>query len=66
MPYELRMDGRSVQTFDTEEEAVAHAREAIQMRPDSEPEIWDMTTGQPVAPGASKAWRDELARKIGF
>jgi hypothetical protein len=66
MPYELRMGGQAVQTFDTEEEAVAHAREAMQKRPESEPEIFDMTTGKPVAPGASKADRDNLATKVGF
>jgi hypothetical protein len=33
------------------------------MRPDAELEIWDTTTGQPAAPGASKACREELARR---
>jgi hypothetical protein len=66
MPYELRVDGKSVQIFDTEEEAIAHAREAMQARPECEPEIWDTTTGKPAAPAASKAWRDDLARKVGF
>jgi hypothetical protein len=64
MPYELRMNGKTVQTFDTEEEAIAHAREVIKTRPDSEPEIWDTTTGKPAAPAASKEWRDDLARKM--
>jgi hypothetical protein len=30
------------------------------------PEIWDTTTGKPAAPAASKAWREDLARKVGF
>ena len=66
MPYELRAKGRTVQTFDTEDEAVAGARELIRTQPDSDPEIWDTTTGKPAAPAASKAWREDLARKIGF
>jgi hypothetical protein len=66
MPYELREKGRAVQTFDTEDEAVAGARELIRTQPDSDPEIWDTTTGKPAAPAASKAWREDLARKVGF
>jgi hypothetical protein len=57
MPYELRLNDGPCQTFDTEEEAVA---------PDVEVDIWDTTTGKPAAPGASKSWREEIARKIGF
>ncbi len=66
MPYELRAKGRTVQTFGTEDEAVAGARELIRTQPDSDPEIWDTTTGKPAAPAASKAWREDLARKVGF
>jgi hypothetical protein len=66
MPYELRIGGHAVQPFNTEEEAITHAREAVQKRPESEPEIFDMTTGKPVAPGASRADRDDLAAKVGF
>jgi hypothetical protein len=46
MPYELRAKGRTVQTFDTEDEAVAGARELIRTQPDSDPEIWDTTNRQ--------------------
>jgi hypothetical protein len=66
MPYELRAKGRAVQTFDTEDEAVTGARELIRVQPDSDAEIWDTTTGKPGAPAASKAWREDLARKVGF
>lgn len=66
MRYELRMNGQSVQTFDTEEEAIAHAREAMRSQPESEPEILDTTTGKPIGPAADKASRDDLARKVGF
>jgi hypothetical protein len=66
MPYELRLKDGSRQTFDTEEEAVARAGEILQEHPDVEIDIWDTTTGKPAAPGASKSWREEIARKIGF
>ena len=55
-----------MQTFDTEDEAVTGARELIRVQPDSDAEIWDTTTGKPAAPAASKAWREDLARKVGF
>jgi hypothetical protein len=66
MPYELRLKDGSRQIFDTEEEAVARAGEILQEHPDVEIDIWDTTTGKPAAPGASKSWREEIARKIGF
>jgi hypothetical protein len=66
MPYELRMGGQTVQIFETEEEAIAHAREAMQKRSESEPEIFDTNTGKPVTLGASKPDRDDLAAKVGF
>jgi hypothetical protein len=66
MAYELRANGRTAQTFDTEDAAVAGARELIRTQPDSDPEIWDTTTGKPAAPAASKSWREDPARKVGF
>ena len=66
MPYTVRLDGRTVVTFDTEKEAVARARSILQDEADKQPEVLDAETGQPVAPGASKSSRDDLARKIGF
>jgi hypothetical protein len=66
MPYELREKGRTVQTFDTEAEAVDGARKLVRTQPDSDPEICDTTTGKPAAPAASKAWREDRARKVGF
>ena len=42
MPYELRAKGRTEQTFDTEDEAAAAARELIWTQPDCDPEIWDI------------------------
>jgi hypothetical protein len=66
MSYALRIKGGASPTFDTEEEAVARAREILQTHPDAELDIWDTTTGKPAAPAGSKAWRDELARKVGF
>jgi hypothetical protein len=43
MHYELRAKDRTVQKFDTEDEAVTAARELIRAQPDSVPEIWDTT-----------------------
>lgn len=66
MPYELRLDDQTVLTFDSEEEAVARAREEVRANPDLEPELRDTTTGKPVAPGASKGWRDDLSKTVGY
>lgn len=66
MAYELRINGAARGTFDTEEAAVSAAREAIQRDVDAEPEIYDLSTGKPSAPGASKTWREELANRVGF
>ncbi len=66
MPYELRVLGSSVATFETSDEALAHAREVIKDNPDAEPEIFDTATGEPLEPASSKASRDDLARKIGY
>jgi hypothetical protein len=33
---------------------------------DTQPEVLDVDTGQPVAPDASQGSRDRLASKIGF
>ena len=62
MPNELREKGRAVQTFDTEDEAVAGARELIRTQPDSDPEIWDTTTGKPAAPRVRHGARVSPAR----
>ncbi len=66
MPFELRIDKRSVATFDSSEDALTRAREAVQARPDCEPEIIDTATGRAFEPAASQRWRDELANKVGY
>ena len=66
MAYELRIDGRSCGRWDTPEAAEQAAREAVQARPNCEPEVIDTATGQPYSPAASEAWRDDLANKIGY
>ncbi len=66
MAYELRVNGTSKGRFDTEAAAVAAARDMIRANPDAEPEIFDLETGKPCAPGASKTWREELANRVGF
>ena len=65
MDYELRLPGRAPASFGTEEEAVAAVRQILLDDPDAEPEVFD-AAGKPVAPGASKAWRDELKSRVGF
>lgn len=66
MPFELRMPGVDSATFETEQEAVAAARRALQENPDAELDIIDTTTGMAAAPGASTSWREELRSKVGF
>lgn len=66
MAYELRLGGVVAGTFETEEAAMAAAREAVLANPDSEPEVYDTETGQPAAPGASQDWRADLASKTAF
>lgn len=66
MAFELRMPGVSAATFETEQDAVAAAKRALQENPDAEIEIIDTETGRPAAPGASKNWREELRSRVGF
>ena len=66
MGYELRLSGRAPAVFETEAEAMAAARAALQDDADAEPEVFDTATGQPCAPGASKAWREALKREVAF
>lgn len=66
MSYELRLGGVPKGQFDTEEAAVAAARDLIRANADADPEIFDLDTGKPCAPGASKNWREELANRVGF
>lgn len=65
MPYELRLQGRSPATYESENQAIAAAREAIIADPNAEPEITDLTTGKPAAPAASKSWREHFRTQIG-
>ncbi len=65
MAYELRVAGTTKQ-FDSEAEAVEAAKQAFRDDPNAEPEIIDLATGNPAAPGASREWRDELKSKAGF
>lgn len=77
MPFTLCLDGKTVATFDTEEEAVARARAIQRDDSDKQPEILDAETfhphrtgnrqpgGRPVAPGASKGSRDDLVQPVG-
>ena len=66
MPYEVRMEGKAVGTFETSEEALDHVRAAVKERPDCEPEIIDTATGQAFEPAASTSWREHLANNVGY
>jgi len=66
MPYELRTESTLAEQFDTEQEAVAAAKMLLQADPNAEPEIIDLSTGKPAAPGASRNWREELKSRVGF
>ena len=66
MAYEVKLSGKVVGTYGTEEEAMAAVREAILADADSEPEVYDTDTGKPAAPGSSAGWREHLANKTGF
>lgn len=62
MPYELRVAGKPSAAFETAEEAMKAARAATL----ADPEVIDLTTGEPAAPGASQADREDYATKVGF
>ena len=66
MAYELRIDGRAAGRFEQSEDAVEAVKRLLQQRPDCEPEIFDLETGKPFAPAASRGWREHLANMVGF
>ena len=66
MPFEVRMEGKAVGTFDTSEEALERVRAAVKDHPDCEPEIIDTATGRAFEPAASKSWREHLANNVGY
>ncbi len=66
MAYELRVAGVAKGSFPTEEGAIEAAREVIQENADAEVEVIDLATGRACAPGASKNWREELSKRVGF
>jgi hypothetical protein len=65
MAYELTV-GTAKTRFETEAEAVEAAKQALRGDPDAEPEVIDLATGKPAAPGASRQWREELKNNVGF
>ena len=66
MGYELRNNGRSIGTFDRQEDALDRVRVMMKRDPDCEPEVLDTRMGRAFEPAASISWRDELASKIGY
>lgn len=66
MPYERRIPGKNPARFATEQEAMAAAKQSLADDPTVDPEVIDLSTGRPAAPGADKASREELRNKVGF
>ena len=66
MAYELKHGDTTAGVFETEHEAVQAASAIIRTDADAQLAILDTSTGQPVAPGADVAWRDDLAGRVGF
>ena len=66
MSFSVRLDGRTLATFDSVEDTLARAMEIVHADADKQPEVLNAETGQPVAPGASAGSREDLGRKIGF
>ena len=65
MPFTVRLGGKTIATYDTEEEAMERASEIVRTDADKQPEVLD-DQGRAVAPGASKSSREQLAGKVGF
>ena len=65
MAYELRLPRTPRRPLGTDD-AVAAARRALEDNPDAEPDIINLATGKPAAPGSSKNWREELKNRVGF
>ena len=66
MAYELRLDGRPLDRFDSQEAALEEVRRLLAGSADREPEIIDLATGQPPATGTTHPDRDERAGEIGY
>ena len=66
MAYEVRLEGQLPEIFVTTEAALQRVRSILRSQPDADPEILDTRTGRAFEPAASKRWREELARAIGY
>jgi hypothetical protein len=66
MPYEVRVNGRTVRCYAAQRDALAHVREMLKRDCDAEPEIVDSETGKPAEPSATTEWREDLANKVGY
>jgi len=66
MSYQVRIDGKTVASYATQEEALAHVRAAVAEDANREPEIVDSHTGRSVEPASTKRWRDDLSHKVGY
>ncbi|WP_428492405.1 hypothetical protein [Rhodopila sp.] len=66
MSFELRIGGRSIDRFESSDDAETRAKELVRENADIVVEIIDLSTGRPYAPAAGAGDRDALAGKIGF
>lgn len=66
MAYEIRMEGKPAETFESSEAALDRVREILASDPDADPEVIDSKTGRAFEPAASKRWREHLANKVGY
>ncbi|MBV9783251.1 MAG: hypothetical protein JO264_05475 [Acidisphaera sp.] len=66
MAYQVRIGGKSVASYVTQEEALEHVKRLVADDVNSEPEIVNSETGRSVEPASTKAWRDHLSNKIGY
>ena len=66
MPYEVRVNGRTVAVHEKQPEAEAHVRELVRADANLEPEIFNTETSRPAEPAATVEGREDLAKKIGY
>ena len=64
--FEVRVNGSIVDRYESQPDAIDCVRRLVKQDPNSEPEILDAETGKPVAPAASRGWREHLSKQIGY
>jgi hypothetical protein len=66
MPYEVRVNGRTVAIHERQRDALAHVKQLVEGDASLETEIVNSETGKAAAPGATREDRENLAKKIGY